>query len=115
MNVDSAPTPISMTESAARRIVELASHEAGTETRLRIAVEGGGCSGFQYLFKLDTAKDPTDLLIERDGAGVVVDAMSLPLVFGLELDWVESLEGAYFAVRNPNATASCSCGNSFAI
>ncbi|MGH6719450.1 MAG: iron-sulfur cluster insertion protein ErpA [Alphaproteobacteria bacterium] len=115
MSVETTPASISMTESAAKRIVDLVSREGNQDTRLRIVVEGGGCSGFQYVFKLDTARDPTDKLIERSGAGVVVDALSLPLVFGLELDWVESLEGAHFAVRNPNATASCSCGNSFAI
>lgn len=112
---DQAPAPITITESAARRITRLVGEEGNPATRLRIAVEGGGCSGFQYIFKLDPERDPTDMLIKRDGAEVVVDAMSLPLVFGLELDWVESLEGSRFAVKNPNATASCSCGSSFAI
>jgi iron-sulfur cluster insertion protein len=115
MSTEATPAPISMTENAAKRIVDLVSREGSPETRLRILVEGGGCSGFQYIFKLDAARDPTDLLIERGGAEVVVDAISLPMMFGLELDWVEALEGAHFAVKNPNATASCSCGNSFAI
>ena len=110
-----APTPITITESAAKRIVRLAGEDGNTATRLRISVEGGGCSGFQYIFKLDSERDPTDMLIERDGASVVVDAVSLPLVFGLELDWVETLEGSRFGVKNPTATASCSCGSSFAI
>ncbi len=107
--------PIAITESAARRITHLVRQEGNPATKLRIAVEGGGCSGFQYIFKLDPERDPADMIIERDGAAVVVDTMSLPLLFGLELDWVESLEGAHFAVKNPNATASCSCGNSFAV
>jgi iron-sulfur cluster insertion protein len=113
--MDAIAGPIAITASAAKRITHLVRVDGNPETRLRIAVEGGGCSGFQYIFKLDPKRDAADMLIERDGAGVLVDPMSLPLVFGLELDWVESLEGAHFAVRNPNATASCSCGNSFAI
>lgn len=112
---NTVPAPITITASAAKRIVHLVGSEGNPDTKLRIAVEGGGCSGFQYIFKLDPERDPTDMLIERDGASVVVDAMSLPLVFGLELDWVELLEGSRFAVKNPNATASCSCGSSFAI
>jgi iron-sulfur cluster assembly accessory protein len=106
--------PISLTERAVKRIIHLMAQE-GDGARLRIGVTGGGCSGFQYVFSLDAKRDPTDQVVERDGAEVIVDDVSLPLVMGLELDWVESLEGSHFAVKNPNATASCSCGSSFAI
>jgi len=109
------PSPISLTDSAVKRVAHLIAAEQKPETKLRIAVTGGGCSGFQYVFSLDQQRDPTDLVIEREGAAVVVDTVSLPLLFGLELDWVESLEGSHFSMKNPNATASCSCGTSFAI
>ncbi|MSP83860.1 MAG: iron-sulfur cluster insertion protein ErpA [Alphaproteobacteria bacterium] len=115
MNIVTNPAPISLTDSAVRRIIHLIALEADRDTRLRIGVTGGGCSGFQYVFSLDAKREAVDQVIEHGGAAVVVDDVSLPLVTGLELDWVESLEGSHFAVKNPNATASCSCGSSFAI
>jgi len=115
MSGEQAPDTIALTERAVERIATLIAREGNPETRLRIAVTGGGCSGFQYVFSLDAERDPADVVVERNGATVVIDTLSLPLVFGLELDWIEGLEGAHFAVSNPNATASCSCGNSFAI
>jgi iron-sulfur cluster insertion protein len=84
-------------------------------TRLRVSVSGGGCSGFQYLFALDDKGEDGDVLIERDGAAVVVDGMSLMYVIGAELDYVEDLTGSYFRVKNPNASSSCGCGTSFSI
>ena len=82
---------------------------------LRLAVTGGGCSGFQYDFALDDAKQPDDLVLERDGATVLIDPVSLDFLKGAEIDFVDDLIGAMFKVNNPNATSSCGCGTSFAI
>ena len=82
---------------------------------LRVSVEGGGCSGFQYKFGIDAAATPEDIKIERDGITVLVDVISAPLLAGSELDFVTELMGASFQVRNPNATASCGCGTSFSL
>jgi iron-sulfur cluster assembly accessory protein len=81
----------------------------------RVSVEGGGCSGFQYRFDLVKERAPDDLLIERDGARVVVDPISLGFVQGAELDFVDDLIGAQFKVNNPNVTAACGCGTSFTV
>jgi iron-sulfur cluster assembly accessory protein len=82
---------------------------------LRVAVDGGGCSGFQYQFDLVDAAEPDDLKVERDGAAAVVDVVSLALLKGSEIDYVDELAGAEFRVRNPNAKSSCGCGVSFSI
>jgi iron-sulfur cluster insertion protein len=82
---------------------------------LRVAVEGGGCSGFQYQFDLVDAAEPDDLRVERDGAAALVDVVSLALLKGSEIDFVDELAGAEFRVRNPNARSSCGCGVSFSI
>ena len=82
---------------------------------LRISVSGGGCSGFQYGFTFDDAHNDGDLVIERDGAVVVIDDVSLDLLTGSEIDFVEDLVGSSFAIRNPQAKSSCGCGNSFAV
>jgi iron-sulfur cluster assembly accessory protein len=105
---------VSVTERAARRILEIAAGEPA-ETMLRVSVEGGGCSGFQYKFDLVSASEPDDLVIERSGARVLVDPVSLPYLAGSEIDFVDDLIGSSFKVKNPNATASCGCGTSFSI
>ena len=107
-------TPFSVTQSAAKRIAFLASKEA-KPVMMRVAVLGGGCSGFQYNFSFEADSGDDDLLIERDGATVVVDSTSLELLKGSELDYVEEMVGSSFQVRNPNATSSCGCGNSFSV
>jgi iron-sulfur cluster insertion protein len=107
--------PVTITEKAARRIAALMAEEANPDLMLRIAVSGGGCSGFQYGFSLDNARLEDDLLFERAGIKVVIDPTSLELIQGAELDFVEELVGSSFQVRNPNATSSCGCGNSFSI
>ena len=84
-------------------------------TLFRVSVEGGGCSGFQYRFDLVTETAPDDMLIERDGARVVVDPVSLGFVQGAEIDFVDELIGAQFKINNPNVTASCGCGTSFSV
>jgi iron-sulfur cluster insertion protein len=106
---------IVLTESAARRIAELRIRERVDDAFLRIAVSGGGCSGFQYGFSFDDRKNEDDFVFERDGIAVVVDDVSLGLLSGAEVDFVEDLMGAAFQIRNPNAASSCGCGNSFSI
>jgi len=106
---------LSMTESAARRISGIAANEGRPDLALRVSVSGGGCSGFQYGFTLDDTTSEDDLALERDGARLLIDEMSLALLQGSQIDWEESLEGSTFVIRNPNATSSCGCGTSFAI
>ena len=105
---------VDITESAARRLAALIAAEAGDGLMFRVAVTGGGCSGFQYNFSFDDTRQEDDLVFGRDGVTVLVDAVSLDLLKGAEIDYVEDLVGASFQIRNPNATASCGCGNSFA-
>ncbi|MDB5467914.1 MAG: HesB/YadR/YfhF family protein [Phenylobacterium sp.] len=105
---------VSLSPAAARRIRAIGQAE-GREVMLRVAVEGGGCSGFQYQFDLVDASEPDDLKIERDGAAALVDVVSLALLKGSEIDFVDELAGAEFRVRNPNAKSSCGCGVSFSI
>ena len=111
---DMSETSFSVSESAARRIAFLAAKEA-KPVMMRVAVLGGGCSGFQYNFSFEDQRNDDDLVIERDGAAVLVDATSLELLKGSELDYVEEMVGSSFQVKNPNATSSCGCGNSFSV
>lgn len=107
-------TDITLSPAAAQRLHAIGQAE-GRPMMLRIAVEGGGCSGFQYLFDLVDKVEPEDLKIEHDGAAALVDEMSLVLLKGSEIDFVDELAGAEFRVRNPNAKSSCGCGVSFSI
>jgi iron-sulfur cluster insertion protein len=110
-----AERQIVVTENAARRIATLKQQERAESAFLRIAVSGGGCSGFQYGFTFDEAKNEDDVVFERSGVTVVVDEVSLDLLNGAEIDFVEDLMGASFQIKNPNAASSCGCGNSFSI
>ena len=103
-----------LTERAARRINEIAAGEPATPL-LRVSVEGGGCSGFSYRFGLVGSAEPDDLVIEREGARVLVDPVSLDYLAGSQIDFVDDLIGSQFKVSNPNATASCGCGTSFSL
>jgi len=107
-------TPISMTPNAARRVAEIAI-KLGKEPVLRLSVEGGGCSGFQYRFGLAESIEADDIRAQGDGALLVVDPMSLDLVRGSAVDFVESLGGKSFKVTNPQAQAGCGCGSSFSV
>jgi iron-sulfur cluster insertion protein len=104
---------ITLSERAARRIVEILRTEDAA--LMRVSVEGGGCSGFQYRFDLIQEGAPDDIVVERDGARVVVDPVSLGFVQGAEIDFVDDLIGASFKIKNPNVTASCGCGTSFSV
>ena len=112
---DTAMRRIVVTESAARRIAALKQQEEADGAFLRIAVSGGGCSGFQYGLSFDDQRNPDDAVFERDGIAVIVDDVSLDLLNGSEIDFVEDLMGASFQIKNPNAASSCGCGNSFSI
>jgi iron-sulfur cluster insertion protein len=104
-----------ITDSAARRIAALKQQEEAGGAFLRIAVSGGGCSGFQYGLSFDDQRNPDDFVFERGGVAVIVDDVSLDLLNGAEVDFVEDLMGASFQIRNPNAVSSCGCGNSFSV
>jgi iron-sulfur cluster insertion protein len=106
---------ITISDSAARRIAALKAQEAAEGAFLRIAVSGGGCSGFQYGLSFDEERNPDDVVFEHGGVRVVVDDVSLELLNGSEVDFVEDLMGASFQIKNPNAASSCGCGNSFSI
>ena len=107
-------TDLTLTPAAAKRLREIGAEE-GRTVMLRVAVDGGGCSGFQYRFDLVEAAEADDLKIERDGSAALVDEVSLVLLKGSEIDFVDELAGAEFKVRNPNAKSSCGCGVSFSI
>ena len=106
---------IVITDRAARRIAVLRAQEEAAGAFLRIAVSGGGCSGFQYGLSFDDQKNPDDFVFEHGEVAVIVDDVSLDLLNGSELDFVEDLMGASFQIKNPNAASSCGCGNSFSI
>ena len=105
---------VTVTERAARRIGEILGKEA-PGAMLRVSVEGGGCSGFQYKFDVEKAQEPDDVVIQRDGAVVLIDQVSLGFLTGSQIDYVDDLIGAAFKIENPNATAACGCGTSFTI
>ena len=106
---------VAISESAAKRVAFLREQENATDAFLRIAVSGGGCSGFQYGFSFDDTRQDGDQVFERDGVQVVVDDASLDLLNGAEIDFVEDMMGASFQIKNPNAASACGCGNSFSV
>ena len=105
---------VTVSERAARQIGQILGREP-PGTMLRLSVEGGGCSGFQYKFDMDRQQAPDDVVVRRDGALVLIDQVSLKFLAGSEIDYVDDLIGAAFRVNNPNAKASCGCGTSFAL
>ena len=106
--------PVTLSDRAAKRIADILKSEP-QPTALRVAVTGGGCSGFQYNFALDDSRLDEDLVIERDGAVVLIDPVSLDFLKGSEIDFVDDLIGASFKVNNPNVVAACGCGSSFRV
>lgn len=113
-SVTEAPA-LTLSESAAKRIAFLAAQEEDPNTMLRITVSGGGCSGFRYDFSFDTEVGEEDRVFERDGARLVIDEVSLDLLSGSVVNFVDDLMGAYFTIENPNARSSCGCGTSFSL
>lgn len=106
--------PISITETAAKRIRKVLDTEP-PGSMLRVSVNGGGCSGFQYAFSFDRQKNDDDIVLEREGATVLIDSVSVPYMAGSVLDFVDDLIGQSFKIVNPKATASCGCGTSFSL
>jgi len=107
--------PLAFTESAARKVRELIREEDNARLKLRVFISGGGCSGFQYGFTFDEQADGDDVRVERDGVELVVDPLSFQYLEGAEVDYSETLQGAHFIIRNPNAATTCGCGSSFGV
>lgn len=105
---------VHVTPAAAAKVGELVREEGNPALKLRVYISGGGCSGFQYGFAFEEQQEEDDLVVERDGVTVVVDPLSLQYLAGAEIDYAESLSGAQFLIRNPNAKTTCGCGSSFA-
>lgn len=121
MSIDVTPdyrshgTPLQFTEAAAGKVRELIAEEGNPALKLRVYINGGGCSGFQYGFSFDEEQAEDDLAIERQGVTLLVDPLSLQYLTGAEVDYSESLSGAQFVIRNPNARTTCGCGSSFSM
>ena len=108
-------SPLRFTAAAAAKVRELVAEEGNPALKLRVYIQGGGCSGFQYGFEFDEGQEPDDLAIATDGATLLVDPLSLQYLMGAEVDYSESLAGAQFVIRNPNARTTCGCGSSFTV
>ncbi len=108
-------TPLIFTDAAAHKVRELIDEEGNAALKLRVYISGGGCSGFQYGFTFDEARAEDDLAVDKNGVTLLVDPLSLQYLAGAEIDYAESLSGAQFVIRNPNATTTCGCGSSFSI
>jgi len=106
--------PLQFTAAAAAKVRELIAEEANPALKLRVYIQGGGCSGFQYGFEFDEAQGEDDVAVSTDGVTLLVDPLSLQYLMGAEVDYSESLHGAQFVIRNPNAKTTCGCGSSFA-
>jgi iron-sulfur cluster insertion protein len=112
----SNPMPgIAFTDAAARKVQELILEERNPNLKLRVYISGGGCSGFQYGFSFDEERAEDDIAVENDGMTLLVDPLSFQYLMGAEVDYSESLQGAQFVIRNPNASTTCGCGSSFSV
>ena len=107
------PAPFVFTDSAASKVAELIAEEGNPDLKLRVFVQGGGCSGFQYGFTFDEAIEEGDMQVSNAGVTLLIDPMSVQYLIGAEIDYREDLEGAQFVIRNPNASTTCGCGSSF--
>ena len=113
--VTETPSPLVFTDSAANKVKELIIEEGTPDLKLRVFVNGGGCSGFQYGFTFDEILNDDDTVMEKDGVKLLIDPMSYQYLVGAEIDYTEGLEGSQFVIRNPNATSTCGCGSSFSV
>jgi iron-sulfur cluster insertion protein len=111
----SLDSPLRFSAAAAAKIAELVREEGNPDLKLRVYISGGGCSGFQYGFSFDEQQAEDDLAVQRDGTTLVVDPLSLQYLMGAEVDYTDSLSGAQFVIRNPNAKTTCGCGSSFSV
>lgn len=110
---DAIPSPILFTDSAAQKVAQLIEEEGNPDLKLRVFVQGGGCSGFQYGFTFDEITNDDDTAMEKNGVTLLIDSMSYQYLVGAEIDYKDDLEGAQFVIKNPNATSTCGCGSSF--
>ena len=118
MNTDTTPLPpqaLVFTEHAADKVKELSARQEKAGAMLRVYIQGGGCSGFQYGFALEDQENQDDMVVETEGVKLLVDPMSFQYLMGSEIDYLEDLQGARFVINNPNATTTCGCGASFGI
>lgn len=113
MSTTTPESGLRISDAALTRVRELIREEGKPGLKLRVFIEGGGCSGFQYGFSFDEAKAEDDLVLDRDGVELLVDPLSMQYLDGAEVDYVEQLSGAQFVIHNPNATTTCGCGSSF--
>ena len=111
--VTEMPDPLLFTDSAAEKVRQLIEEEGNPDLKLRVFVQGGGCSGFQYGFTFDEETSEDDTVMQKNGVTLLIDAMSYQYLVGAEIDYKEDLEGAQFVIKNPNATTTCGCGSSF--
>ncbi len=109
------PAPLVFTDSAANKVAELVAEEGNPDLKLRVFVQGGGCSGFQYGFTFDEIVNEDDTQMSKNGVTLLIDAMSLQYLVGAEIDYKDDLQGAQFVIKNPNATTTCGCGSSFSV
>ncbi|WP_298289950.1 iron-sulfur cluster insertion protein ErpA [Thiomonas sp.] len=112
---DTPSAPLLFTDSAAAKVKELIDEEGNPDLKLRVFVQGGGCSGFQYGFTFDESVNDDDTQMVKNGVTLLIDAMSLQYLVGAEIDYKEGLEGAQFVIKNPNAVTTCGCGSSFSV
>jgi len=109
------PAPIIFTDSAASKVAQLIDEEGNPDLKLRVFVQGGGCSGFQYGFTFDEITNEDDTVMNKNGVQLLIDAMSYQYLVGTEIDYKDDLEGAQFVIKNPNAQSTCGCGSSFSV
>ncbi|MGB3288189.1 MAG: iron-sulfur cluster insertion protein ErpA [Burkholderiaceae bacterium] len=114
IDLQAPPSPLIFTDAAASKVKDLLAEEGNPELKLRVFVQGGGCSGFQYGFTFDETVNDDDTTIDKEGVQLLVDPMSFQYLVGAEIDYKDDLEGAQFVIRNPNANSTCGCGSSFA-
>ena len=115
MSVVEDEVPVVFTDAAANKVRTLLDEEPDPSQKLRVFVRGGGCSGFQYGFKFDDTVEADDTVVVKNGVMLLVDAMSVQYLQGAEIDYKEDVQGAQFVIRNPNASTTCGCGNSFSV
>lgn len=109
------PSPLVFTDSAADKVKQLIDEEGNPDLKLRVFVQGGGCSGFQYGFTFDEEVNEDDTVMDKNGVSLLIDSMSYQYLVGAEIDYKDDLNGAQFVIKNPNATTTCGCGSSFSV
>jgi iron-sulfur cluster insertion protein len=114
-DVNEVPAPLVFTDSAADKVKQLIEEEGNPELKLRVFVQGGGCSGFQYGFTFDEDPNDDDTTMSKNGVTLLIDSMSYQYLVGAEIDYKEDINGAQFVIKNPNASTTCGCGSSFSV